>query len=109
MIEMIIVEDVSLMRETLEKCLNEVEGIHVQATYPDADFVAKIACDQLNCDVILMDICTKSKMTGIDATKYIKERRPEIKIIVTTAYEDVTFVGRAREAGADSYINKGME
>lgn len=109
MIELIVVEDVALMRETLTRCINDVEGIHVQAAYPDADFVAKIALDRLNCDVILMDICTKSRMTGIDATKYIKERRPEIKIIVTTAYEDVTFVGRAKEAGADSFVYKSVE
>ncbi|MDD6275228.1 MAG: response regulator [Clostridia bacterium] len=41
--------------------------------------------------------------SGIEATRRIKKRFPQIKIIVTTSYTDPRTIDMAREAGADSF------
>jgi DNA-binding NarL/FixJ family response regulator len=45
-------------------------------------------------------------MNGIDATFLIKQKYPEIKIVMITVYDDDDHIFRAIQAGADSYILK---
>ncbi|MGE5603092.1 MAG: response regulator transcription factor [Nitrososphaerales archaeon] len=55
-------------------------------------------------DAVLMDVCM-TEMNGIEATKAIKARWPNVKIIVLSVNGD--YEAQALEAGADAFINKG--
>jgi DNA-binding NarL/FixJ family response regulator len=60
-------------------------------------------------DVVLMDIIFKgSEMTGIEATRRIKERSPSTKVVVMTAHDDDRLLVEAVEAGASGFLSKDM-
>jgi DNA-binding NarL/FixJ family response regulator len=60
-------------------------------------------------DVVLMDIMFKgSEMTGIEATRRIKERSPSTKVVVMTAHDDDRLLVEAVEAGASGFLSKDM-
>ncbi|MGM9606362.1 MAG: response regulator [Oscillospiraceae bacterium] len=54
-------------------------------------------------DLIIMDINTANYENGIEVSARIKQRWPQIKIIVTTSYTDLRTLEQAREAGVDSF------
>ena len=53
-----------------------------------------------------MDVCTEDGASGLDATKIIREKHPEIKIIVMSGFDEITYAPRAKEAGAHAFIYK---
>jgi len=58
-------------------------------------------------DVVLMDIEFKgSSMSGIDATRAIKETSPATKVIIMTAHDDDRLLVDAVEAGASGFLSK---
>jgi len=57
-------------------------------------------------DVVLMDVDLKSAMSGIDATRAIKENSPATKVIIMTAHDDDRLLVDAVEAGASGFLSK---
>src|SRR5918911_41648 len=62
--------------------------------------------DELNPDVVLMDV-NMPVMSGVDATKMIKGRHPDVKILALTAFADMSLVSAMVKAGASGYLIKG--
>ncbi len=58
-------------------------------------------------DLILMDIGLPG-MSGIEAIRAVKSFRPEVQIVVITAYEDVPTVVEAMKCGAFDYVVKPL-
>jgi DNA-binding NarL/FixJ family response regulator len=101
-IRVLIVDDNEVVREGLESLL---------APHADIDIVGK-AVDGLdavnkaletNPDVILMD-AQMPRADGAEATRRIKEKLPEVKVLFLTVYGD--YVGDALTAGASWYLTK---
>jgi len=63
-------------------------------------------CAELLPDVVLMDVDLKSTMSGIDATRAIKENSPATKVIIMTAHDDDRLLVDAVEAGASGFLSK---
>jgi len=59
-------------------------------------------------DIILMDLIMP-EMDGIQATKIIKEKQPEIKIMMLTSFSDQDHVIPALEAGASGFQLKDIQ
>jgi len=55
-------------------------------------------------DVVLMDV-RMPEMDGIEATRLIKARWPQVKVIVLSMYPD--YATDVLEAGADAFLTKG--
>ena len=53
-----------------------------------------------------MDVCTEKGASGLDATKAIIEQFPNIKVIVMSGFDEITYAPRAKEAGAHAFIFK---
>jgi DNA-binding NarL/FixJ family response regulator len=72
----------------------------------DPEEAIRIASELLP-DVVLMDIVFKGGgMTGIDATRKIKEMSPSTKVVIMTAHDDERLLVEAVEAGASGFLSK---
>ncbi len=72
-----------------------------------AELIGKLAEDS-NVDVILMDI-QMPEMDGIRATELIKEKHPQIKIVMLTVFDDDENIYNAIKAGANGYLLKDID
>ena len=70
------------------------------------ELIEKLAVEQP--DVILMDLRMPGK-DGIDTTKEVSRRFPDIKILILTMYEDERFVSHLMENGANGYLLKNAD
>ncbi|MCI6156916.1 MAG: response regulator transcription factor [Peptoniphilaceae bacterium] len=107
MINVLIIEDQRMMRETMEMYVTQAEGYHLYGSFSAAGDAERF-CDLSQVDLILMDICTEHDESGFVATKAIKLRCPKIKIIIVTSMLDAGYLNRAREVGADSIYFKDV-
>ncbi len=64
--------------------------------------------DDLEPDVVVMDVRMPDG-GGIEATKRIKEKHPEIAVLVLTAHDDDEYVFALLQAGANGYLLKTAE
>jgi two-component system nitrate/nitrite response regulator NarL len=71
----------------------------------DADRAVEL-CDEHRPDVVLMDIEFKVGMSGIEATRRIKEGSPATKVVIMTAHDDERLLVEAVEAGASGFLGK---
>lgn len=86
--------------------LSNSEGIDlVGVVDTGGDAVEKAAHEEI--DVILMDVNLGASMSGIEATRKIKEEYPGTKVLVLTMFTDPGTVAEAVKAGADGYLSKG--
>lgn len=107
MINILVIEDQKLLRDSLKISINNETDMKVIAESDDSS-LAELLCKKHNPDLILMDICTANNSNGIEATAQIKKNNPDIKIIIMTGIPEITFLNEAKKAGADSFIYKDI-
>ncbi len=100
----VVVEDDKILLESFAHIVNSSDKFVVVGTYSNAeealsDMVRK------KVEIVLMDIELPS-MSGIQATELIKEKYPNIEVVIVTIYEDNELVFNALKAGASGYITK---
>lgn len=106
MIKVLIADDQELIRQSLQIVLSIKEGISVIGTAENGNKVMEFLKKEKP-DVILMDI-RMPEMDGVQCTKVIKDRYPEVKIIILTTFDDDEFVFSALKYGASGYLLKGI-
>ncbi len=100
----LIVDDLPVLREGLKAIL----GIH-----PNFDIVGEAAdglegidlVERLLPDLVLMDL-SMPRMGGLEATREIKKKWPETKILIFTIHDSPEYQAAALDAGADGYLYK---
>jgi DNA-binding NarL/FixJ family response regulator len=110
MIKILIVEDQTMLRESLERIIGGQNDMEVSGTTDDAAEATEL-CRELQVDLVLMDVVTKNNASGITYTAQIRAEFPNIKIVIMTGFSEITFIDEARKAGAHSYVykNSGYE
>ena len=99
-----IVEDRREIREGLAMLINGTEGFHCSGSYRSAEE----ALDRIQLhlpDVVLMDIGLPG-MSGIEALRILKERYPNMLLMMLTVYDDDERIFDAICAGASGYLLK---
>jgi len=107
-IKVVIVEDISEVRNGLKYLLNIDQQIDVSKTYKCAEDLLNELNSIALPDVILMDIKLPG-INGIKATKIIKKMFPNITILILTIFEDEERILDSIRAGADGYILKNTK
>lgn len=104
MTKVIICDDQAIVRDGLEMLLKLEPDIEVVGTAPDgAAAVDMVAVKKP--DIVLMDL-KMPVMNGVEATRRIKTKYPEVKVLVLTTYADDEWVFDAIQAGAAGYLLK---
>lgn len=108
-IRVMIAEDDSLLRNTLGELLQLDPELALVSTVPNGE-QAEAEAHILKPDVILMDI-EMPRVNGIEATRRIREKLPEIQVVILTKFGDDEKVFAAIKAGALGYLLKdaGLE
>ena len=106
-IDIIIVEDDSDIRESLQVLLNGSFGFNCIGAYSNCEDAIKNFKNNL-AQVILLDIDLPG-MSGIEGIKEFKEILPEVDIVMMTVHEDANMVFEALKAGACGYLTKNIQ
>ena len=97
-------DDQAVIRDGLEMLLNLEKDFQVIGVAQDGAEAVDLAA-QKQPDLILMDL-KMPIMSGIEATREIRTKFPNIKILVLTTYDDDEWVFDAIRAGASGYLLK---
>ena len=106
MTNVLIVDDERIVQELFTYYIEKTDGKYTLAGAIQDAANAEIYCASGKVDLIIMDVCTVNEHSGITATKEIKSKYPDIKIIIVTSAPDYRFIEKAREARADSFWYK---
>lgn len=107
MIDVMIVDDQEIIRQSLEMMLSSRQNIQVLATAVDGrDAIAKVR--EKSPDVILMDIRMPG-MDGIECLKIVKEFNDNIKVIILTTFDDDEYIYESLRNGANGFLLKGTK
>jgi len=105
MVEVVIADDHSLIREGLKKMIstasNEIEVIHEAS---NANELMEILNRQLP-DIVLLDITMPGK-SGLEALKEIRNLYPNLPVLILSMHPEERFAFRALKAGAAGYFFK---
>ena len=99
-----IVEDDEGIRDSWTILLNGNTGMRCISTHSSAEEALE-EIPKLKPNVVLMDI-NLPKMTGIECVKVLKEKCPEVQILMLTMYEDSDQIFESLTAGASGYLLK---
>jgi DNA-binding NarL/FixJ family response regulator len=105
MIRILLVDDQQLLMDLMEHMLRDTD-IQVVACAKDGLEAIKLA-DEFNPDIVLMDI-QMPLCNGIEATKIIKEKHINTKVLILTSSSNSEDVHNALDFGADGYILKSI-
>jgi len=103
--KVLIVDDHESMSDSLSHALTNTDLFTVVGSLKSAEH-AELYCMKLRPDLVLMDVCTEGGASGIEATKTIRGKYPDIKVIVMSGFDEITYGPRAKEAGAQAFVFK---
>src|SRR5713101_141367 len=98
----LIIDDEAAIRESLETLL-DLEGYTVRSAENGQEGLARIA--ERPFDLVLLDFALPD-INGIDLLHEIRERDPQLSVIMITAYGTVENAVKAMQGGAVNFIQK---
>lgn len=103
-IKVLIVDDHPILRHGIKTMLFTFDDIVVVGEAGNgSETLAR--CDETNPDVILMDVVMPG-MNGVDTTRAVLKRYPQVKIIMLTSFPNQDLVQETLEAGAVGFLLK---
>lgn len=100
----VIADDHELLRDGVKKML-ESEDIAVMGVAADGDELLELLCHCERPDVAIVDLCMP-RLGGRECTQMIKERYPEIRVLIMSMHGEREYVYDSILAGADGYLLK---
>ncbi len=106
MIDVLIVDDMKILRESLKLVINRMEGINVVGCAANGREAIQLT-KELQPMVVLMDL-NMPVYSGYEAILEIKRHNEQIKILVLTVEESEEYITKAFINGADGYVLKDI-
>jgi two-component system, NarL family, response regulator NreC len=103
-IRILLVDDHAVVRAGLRMLLGADPQLVIAGEAETGSEGVRLACE-LEPDVVLMDI-SMPDMSGIEATRRIKEQRPDVAVLALTMHEDDQYFFEMLAAGASGYVPK---
>jgi DNA-binding NarL/FixJ family response regulator/signal transduction histidine kinase len=103
-IRLLIVDDQVMIADSLQQILSQQDNFIVVGTASDGQEALE-QCERHQPDIVLMDVHMQG-MNGLEAFLQMKERWPNMKVVVMTTFEDSVQAATALEHGAEGYMLK---
>ncbi|WP_083769056.1 response regulator [Dyadobacter fermentans] len=102
--QFLVVDDHPMMQISLQLLLKEIfEGCNVHMTASFQDSLARL--DETNIDLIVLDLGIPGS-AGVDMIKQLRERQPEVRILVFSARDESMNAPIYLRAGANGFLHK---
>lgn len=106
-IKVLLVDDHTIVRDSIAIMLAQLDDIQIVGSLSSGEeLISKVR--DLNPDMIIMDIHMKG-MTGIEATRWVKERNSKVKVILLSMEVKKELVSAGIQSGIDGYLPKDVE
>ena len=104
MIRILLVDDHSLVRAGIRSLLGAMSEVEVVAEAASGEEALELAARHRP-DLVLMDIVMKG-MTGLEAAAALRERQPDVRVLILSMHSGEEYVLQALRAGAAGYLLK---
>lgn len=103
-IRIAITDDHPMVLQGIQSMLNDTKEIEIVGLYNSAENTLKTISNDAP-DILLLDI-NLPDINGIDLCKQLKKVLKHLKVIAISNYDEVSFVKRMLQSGADGYLLK---
>ena len=103
-IRVLLADDHVLVRQGIRQFLEDEGDIEVIAEANDGAEALRLIQEQQP-DIAVLDI-RMPQVSGVEATRRMKDRFPNVRVLILTAYDDDPYVFALLQAGADGYVLK---
>jgi DNA-binding NarL/FixJ family response regulator len=100
----LLADDHGLVRRGLRLILDAQPDLEVVAEAGDGAEAVKLALEG-DVDLAILDI-SMPRMTGLQATRELQQRRPELRVLILSMHESEQYLYEALRAGASGYVVK---
>ncbi len=106
-IRIAIAEDIKIYREGLKLCLSSDKNLHIISESENGADLLK-AIEKEIPDIIIMDV-KMPVMDGMEATKIIRKKYEQVKVLVLTMHDSEELIIYFLENGANGYVLKNAD
>src|SRR5512132_2494706 len=100
----LVADDHALVREGLKHVINAEPDLEVVAEAADgAEAIERALAEDIN--LAILDI-SMPRMTGLQAARELSHRRPELRLLILSMYDNEQFLFEALKTGASGYVLK---
>jgi len=103
-IRLLLVDDHEVVRTGLRMLLESQTELKIVGEASTGAEAIEL-CDRLSPDVVVMDL-TLPDASGIEITRLIKQRLPQVNVVALTIHEDQEYFFEMLRAGASGYVPK---
>ncbi len=103
-ITLVLADDHKIVREGTRQLLEQSSEFRILGEAANGEEAVRLVAE-LHPDVVIMDV-RLPVMSGLEATKQITTRFPEVRVLVLSAYDGDAYVFPLLEAGASGYLLK---
>ncbi len=105
MIKVFIVDDHTSIIDSFSQVINNQKDMEFVGGTSDCSEVISL-CAKVSPDIVLTDISMDKANSGIILTEKLKYEFPDIKVIVMSGFDEISYIPNAKKAGADAFLSK---
>lgn len=105
--KLLIVDDHEVVRDGLKNILTSLDNVVIAGEAANGEDAVKMYTN-LKPDVVIMDISMPG-MNGIEATRIIKEKDPNAKVLILTMHDNQEYLNQIIRSGAKGFILKNTD
>ena len=103
-LRIVLADDHTLFRQGLRRVLEEQPGWQVIADASDGAAAVRLTMERQP-HIVIMDIAMP-RLNGVEATRQIVRRAPEVHVLILSMYSDDLYITQALQAGAHGFVLK---
>ncbi len=102
--KVILAEDHVLVRQGLRRIIEEDPNLQVIHEVGDGVELL-LVLETTTPDIVILDI-SMPRLQGLEAAKVIRQRHPQVKILILTMHREKNYFNKAQEIGVNGYVLK---